>query len=109
MNNCVQLKNIYIPHICEKKIEKEKRADEVFNEHERVQKRLKRLANIDTIKQRESLKRKKYREGSEYVRTEHLLRKKRKFGFSFSDSVTKFRGNMSKCFICVQLLSSNMV
>ena len=75
----------------EKNRKRKKRADEVFNEHERMQKRLKRLANIDTIKQRESLKRKKYREGSEYVRTEHLQRKKRKIGFSFSDSVTKFR------------------
>ena len=84
---------------------RKKRVDEVFCEYERMQKRQKRLDNIANIKQRESLKRKKYRESREYVKTEHVLRKKRKIGFSFPDSVINSEKRYVKvCHMCAAVV-----
>ena len=70
---------------------KEKRgADDEFKEHERMQKKKRRLDDTGDLKERESFNKKKRRESSEYVEKEHLLRKKQKLGCSFSDSKTKF-------------------
>ena len=53
-------------------------------------KRQKRLDNINEVKRRESCKKIKRRENMENVENETLMRKKRKIGFSFSDTITKF-------------------
>ena len=73
-----------------KAMRKKRKTDEEFKEHERILKRQKRLDNIDEFKQRESRKKVKRRKNIENVKNENLLRKKRKIGFSFSDTVTKF-------------------
>ena len=69
---------------------RKRRQIEEFKEHERMQKRQKRLDNTGDLKQKESFKKNKRRKNREYVENEHLLRKKRKIGLSFSDTINKF-------------------
>ena len=70
---------------------KEKRgADDEVKEHERLEKKKRRLDDTGDLKERESFNKKKRRESSEYVEKEHLLRRKQKLGCSFSDSKSKF-------------------
>ena len=66
------------------------RENEEIKEHENTQKRRKRLDNIENLKQKESFRKNKRRKSREYAENEHLLRKKRKIGLSFSDTVDKF-------------------
>ena len=66
-----------------------------FKELERMQKRQKRLDNIE-LKQKESFKKNKRRKSREYSENEYLLRKKRKIGISFSDTIDKFEDAVSQ-------------
>ena len=55
-----------------------------------MHKRQKRLDNKGNLKQKESFKKNKRRKNREYAENEHSLRKKRKIGLSFSDTINKF-------------------